>query len=176
MTAHPPVLTLDQDRLFRESAWGKAALARAEEEGRRLTEENRRIDAALENEERDLTDRRATLSAAEFAPLASAFDSKVEEIRTAQEAKSRAIGRQLEEDRQRFFEAATPVLAQLLEESGAAAILSDSAVIMSLSALDITSSAIARVDTALPPPQDDPAPPEGADPAPDAPAPDTPAP
>jgi len=148
----PPLLTLNQDRLFKESAWGRAVLARAETDAKTLAAENRRIEVALEKEERDLTQRRATMNAADFAALTSAFDVKVEEIRAAQEGKSRSIQRRLEEDRQRFFEAATPILGDVLAESGASAILSDSAIVMSLSALDITNVAIARIDIALPPP------------------------
>lgn len=148
----PPLLTLNQDRLFKDSAWGRAVLARAESDSKALATENRRIEVALEKEERDLTERRAGMNAADFVALTSAFDVKVEEIRAAQERKSRSIQRRVEEDRQQFFEAATPILGDVLAESGASAILSDSAIVMSLSALDITNVAIARIDIALPPP------------------------
>lgn len=169
-TAAPPILTLNQDRLYRDSAFGRAALARAEAEAADLSAENRRLEAALEAEERALTDRRAALSPEDFAPLAAAFDQKVEEIRAAQDAKSRAITRQLDDDRKRFFETALPVLGELLNDTGAVAILADSAIILSLSSLDITDEAIARIDLVLTAP--DPAPPA---PAPDAPvAPDAP--
>ncbi len=146
-----PVLTLNQDRLFVESAWGKAARARAEAESGALATENRRIEEALEAEERSLTERRASLSLAEFARLAAEFDAKVEAIRTAQDAKSAEITRKLEQDRQKFFQIATPVLGQMLTETGAVAILADSAIVMSLTSLDITDAAIARMDSVLPP-------------------------
>lgn len=145
-----PVLTLNQDRLFKESAFGKAVLARVEDDGRALSLENRRIEDALEKEERDLTERRATMKPADFAIVTSAFDTKVEEIRAAQDGKSRAISRRLEADRQRFFEAATPVLGEILSESGAVAILADSAIIISLTYLDVTPEAISRMDQVLP--------------------------
>lgn len=151
VTLPPPVLTLDQDRLFEESAWGRDALTRAEEATAALAAENRRIEQALEKEERDLTERRANMTAADFAVLATEFDAKVEEIRAAQDAKSRAISRRLDEDRTRFFQAVTPVLGQLLAETGAAAILADGAVVMSLTSLDITETAISRVDAVLVP-------------------------
>lgn len=154
------ILTLDQDRLFRESLWGRAALARAEAETSALAAENRRIETALETEERDLTERRPTMAPEDFAPLAAAFDAKVEEIRAAQDAKSRAITRQLETDRQRFFEAALPVLGQLLETTGGLAILSDQAIILSRKSIDITDTAILRMNEALPAPGDV-VPPEG---------------
>lgn len=155
VTLPPPVLTLDQDRLFEESAWGRDALTRAEEATAALAAENRRIEQALEKEERDLTERRANMTAADFAVLATEFDAKVEEIRAAQDAKSRAISRRLDEDRTRFFQAVTPVLGQLLAETGAAAILADGAVVMSLTSLDITETAISRVDAVLVPPGPD---------------------
>jgi Skp family chaperone for outer membrane proteins len=166
-TASASILTLDQDILFRESAWGRAAVRQAETDTAALAAENRRIEAALEAEERDLTERRPTLSPEDFAPLAEAFDTKVEDIRTAQDAKSRAITRRLEEDRQRFFEAAVPMLGQLLVDTGAVAILSDTAIIVSLTSIDVTEVAIARMDVLLPgpdapadPPADPPAGPE----------------
>lgn len=166
-----PIVTLDQDRFFKDSAYGKAALARAETDASALSAENRKLEAALEAEEQDLTARRAALKPGEFAPLAAAFDTKVEEIRSAQDAKSRAITRRLEENRQHFFESAVPVLADLLRDTGAVAILADNAIILSLSALDITDEAVARMDVAMPdlPPEAgegpaDPGPPVAPDP------------
>ncbi|MFZ1468938.1 MAG: OmpH family outer membrane protein [Paracoccaceae bacterium] len=150
LTVPPPVVTLNQDRLFKDSAFGRAVLARAADEAKMLAAENRRIEDALEKEERDLTERRATMNAADFATITAAFDVKVEEIRAAQDGKSRAITRQLDEDRQRFFQAATSVLGDVLAETGAVAILADSAIILSLTALDVTPLAITRMDQALP--------------------------
>jgi Skp family chaperone for outer membrane proteins len=147
-----PILILDQDRLFQQSAWGKAAIAMAEAESAALASENRKIEQALEKEERDLTEKRASMNAAEFAAVSSAFDVKVEGIRNAQDAKSRAIGEKLEADRQQFFQIATPILGALLEETGAVAIVADSAIILSRISIDATDLAIVRVDLALPAP------------------------
>lgn len=167
VTVPSPIVTLDQERFFKDSAYGKAALARAEAEAAALSAENRKLEAALEAEERELTTRRATLKPEEFAPLSSAFDAKVEEIRAAQDAKSRAITRHLEETRQRYFESAVPVLAELLRDTGAVAILADNAIILSLSALDVTDEAVARMDRALPDLPPDEAGPGAAEPSPE---------
>ena len=157
-----PVLTLDQDRLFRESAWGKAALAGAEKAAADLTAENRRIDEQLQTEEQVLTDRRALMAPADFTKLASEFDSRVEGIRTAQEAKNRAIVSQLEAEQKAFFSAIRPVLEDLLVETGASAILASGAVLVTTTATDITSTAIARIDAIYPDmPAQSPAAPEG---------------
>ncbi len=166
---HVAVLTLNQERLFRESLWGKAALQRAEAEAQALAAENRRIEDALEAEERSLTDRRATMEPAAFAAVAAEFDTRVEAIRAAQDGKSRTLTRQLDEDRQAFFTAATPILGQILRDTGAVAILADTSVVLSLSAIDVTDDAIARMDAAMTAPA--PAPDAGPQSAPAAPAP-----
>lgn len=168
-----PVLTLNQERLFRDSAYGRAVLAKAEEETSTLATENRRIEAGLEAEERDLTTRRASMKPAEFAPIAAAFDTKVEDIRAAQAAKSRDITNRLEQQRKTFFAQVVPILGELMSEKGAVAILSDQAIILSLSSLDITEDAIKRLDERLAPPADAApasAPETTPTPAPDAPA------
>ena len=144
-----PVLTLDQDRLFLQSAFGKAAAARADADEATLVAENREIFAALEAEEKDLTARRATTPAAEFTALAAAFDAKAESIRAAQDAKGLEIARMRTDDRRKFYDVALPVLAELMTELGAVAILEKKTVILSYDRNDMTDRAIARVDAVL---------------------------
>lgn len=144
-----PVLTLNQQGLFEGSDYGKASLARLEEATRALQAENRRIEAGLETEEKELTARRAALTVEAFRPLSAAFDAKVEGIRTAQDAKSRELTRQRDQDRQRFFEKALPILADLMRESGAVVLMDQSAIILSLDRIDVTEIAIARIDAAF---------------------------
>jgi Skp family chaperone for outer membrane proteins len=147
-----PVLTLDQDRLFSESAFGKASLDRERAATQALDAENKQIEAALITEEQDLTTRRATLPADEFAALATAFDVKVERIRAEQDAKFRNLSQGREEDRKAFLRAIVPVLGDLMGEKRAVVILEKSTVILSLNAIDVTDEAIARVNAVLPPP------------------------
>lgn len=149
MPATVPFLTLDQERLFTGTRFGQAVTARFETESADLLAENRRIDAALEQEERDLTDRRASMDPAEFRKLADDFDAKVEGLRAAQETKSRDLARRRDEARQQFYEAALPVLGTLVSERGAVAIVDKKALILSLERLDVTDAAIARIDEAL---------------------------
>jgi Skp family chaperone for outer membrane proteins len=182
-----PVVTLDRDRLFAESMMGKAMQAQIEEASAALIAENRRLEAALEAEEQALTDRRPTMPAEEFRAMAAEFDTRVEELRTAQDAKSRALSRQVEQNRQKFFDAALPVLGGLMLDIKAVAILDRSAVILTFDQLDVTDLAIARMDRELgsgadaaepPPAEAAPAPEASAPqaPAPEIPVPETPAP
>ncbi len=153
-----PVLTLDQDRLFVESAWGKRVLAEIETASRDLQAENRKIEAALIEEEKTLTERRKQLPAEEFRSLSDEFDKRVTGIRQAQDAKAQAISDQRDRERQAFFTAAVPFLRDVLLQRGAVAIMDSRAVLMSVDALDATDDIRRALDEKL-----------GAGPAPVAP-------
>lgn len=144
-----PLLTLDDERLFNESRFGKSVLAHQEAEAQELISENRKIEAALETEEKDLTTRRASLSPEDFSRLSEAFNTKVEGIRKAQDAKSRDLTRQFEDDKLRFFEAVRPVLAQIMKERGAVAIIDKRAVFVGFENVDVTTAAIEALDATL---------------------------
>lgn len=144
-----PVLTLDQERLFLESDFGKAAIERERVASQELEQENRRIEAELVAEEQALTEARATLAAEEFTARANAFDTKVERIRTEQDAKASRLTAGREADRKAFLEVAVPILGEILGDKGALVILDKGQAILSLSAIDITDEAIKRVNAAL---------------------------
>lgn len=143
------VLTVDPERLFVESRFGKAAFARLEAAQEALLEENKTFDSALEAEEKALTDRRAALPADEFRALADAFNVKAEEIRAARLAKSRSLTTLRDEDRQKFLSAIVPILGEMMGELGALVILDKKTVFLSFERIDITDRAIARIDSAL---------------------------
>jgi Skp family chaperone for outer membrane proteins len=147
--ASAPLLTLDQDRFFLESDFGRAAVERERAETAALEQENKRIEAELVVEEQALTELRKTLSAEEFSARAVAFDEKVELIRTEQDTKARLLVEKRERERQDFLKLAGPVLGELLGERQATAILDKGLVIVSLSAIDITDEAIAKLNSAL---------------------------
>lgn len=186
----PPmaVVTLDQDRLFSGSSFGRKTLEAVEADARALQTENRRIEADLEAEEEALTAQRATMAPENFHKAANEFDEKVKGIRLAQEAKARDLAQQRDAARQRFMQTSAPVLAEIMNELGAVAIIDRGAIILSFDRVDITDMAIRRIDSVLdasgeasapsPEPQPAPAPPEPAppEPAPPEPAPPEPAP
>lgn len=147
--ATAPLLTLDQDRLFLESDFGKAVVERERAASAALEQENRKIEAELVAEEQALTGARATLSSEEFSAKAAAFDAKVQRIRTEQDAKASRLTEGRDQDRKSFLQVAVPVLGEILGDKKATAILDKNLVILSLSAVDITDEAIARVNTAL---------------------------
>ncbi len=143
------ILTLDQDRLYAESLYGKALEARLSASTQALAAENRKMEADLAAEEADLTQKRPTMAANAFQTLADAFDAKVEQVRADQAAKIEAMKTQREEGRKAFFQAALPVLAKLMQQMGAFAILNRSAVVVVFDSIDVTDRAIAAVDESL---------------------------
>ncbi|RBI85095.1 OmpH family outer membrane protein [Rhodosalinus halophilus] len=165
-TLQSPILTVDSERMFSASAFGRKVAEEIERRGAELAAENRRIEAELAEEERALTERRAEMEPDAFRAAADAFDERVMRIRREQDAKARALAQRGEQARRRFFEAARPVLEQMMVEAGAAVIVEQRSVFMSLEVIDITEEAIERLDATIDPnipaPEDAP-PPEAAD-------------
>ncbi len=143
------ILTIEPDRLFSDSAFGQRIVRDIETEGNQIASDNRRIEAELTQEERELTELRDTLTTEEFRERASAFDEKVQELRRTQDEKARALGQRSDEARRALLAAAQPVLLDLMADSGAVAILDRRAVLLSVSAVDITDRAITRVDATI---------------------------
>lgn len=152
-----PILSLDQDRLFARSDFGQRVEAELLAEGATLEAENRQIEAALEAEEKDLTERRPAMNPESFRALADAFDTKVQRIRTEQVAKARALGERSEEAQRAFLDTARPVLEQLMVDAGAVVIIDPRSVVMSRAAIDVTEEATRRINAIIG---------DGADPAP----------
>lgn len=146
-----PVLTIESDRLYADSAFGRQVAAAIEAEGAALTTENRQIEAELTAEEQSLTDQRATLPAEEFRALADSFDARVIQLRREQDAKVRALGLRSDEARRQFLVAVQPVLEQLMRETGAVVIIERRNVVLDVSSVNITDVAIARIDAAMGP-------------------------
>lgn len=146
---HSAILTLETDRLFAGSAFGKRVASEIEAESAVLSAENRKMEAELSAEEKQLTERRQTMEPVAFRALADAFDQKVQNIRRTQDAKARALSQKADKSRGSFLRAARPVLETLMVEAGASVILERSSVFLSANASDVTDEAIARIDAAI---------------------------
>lgn len=143
------ILTIDSERMFLNSDFGKRVAREIEQRGNELANENRQIELELAEAEQELTDMRATMTPEEFRPLADAFDTRVQNTRQAQAAKSRALNELLEQEREVFLGAAGPVLQALMAEVGASVVLERRTVFISTNASDITANAIERINATL---------------------------
>ncbi len=145
----PSILTINQDKLFKDSLYGERVTRERDTQSRALAAENRRIEADLGAEEKALTEQRKTLPAAEFRKLADAFDKKVQGMRRAQDDKARALTRLQEQEQKLFFSKVLPILAQLLRERHAAAILDRRAILVASDSIDVTDEALRLIDATL---------------------------
>lgn len=143
------ILTLDQERMFRESLFGQRIQAELEAEQQILAQENRRIEAELIAEEQALTDNRSSLSVEAFSELAVAFDGKVEKIRSEQDNKVRQFQARVEEERASFVKVVGPILQDLMRQRGAAAIVDDAVILLAVDGIDITDESIALIDATI---------------------------
>lgn len=165
-----PIATLDLDRLYIDTDYGRALQARFEAELGVLADENRRIESDLGRRELALTEQRPDLPAEEFRRLADTFNIEVEAHRRAQAAKEEAIYARHNQAQQVLRQAINPVLAGLMAERGILAIISDEAIILAFRQIDLTTEAVARINAELGagPADGSPADTDGAGPAPTA--------
>lgn len=143
------VVVLDREKLYTNSDFGQRVRRDIDAASAELVSENRKIEAELVEEERQLTTQRDTLDADVFRSMAEDFDAKVEGIRRAQDAKARAISTQSDRAQRIFFEAAGPILRGLAQETGALVILDSRSVIAAADQVDITALALARINAEL---------------------------
>lgn len=144
-----PVMTLDQDALYRGSAWGLRVQADLERRGRQIADENDRLAEEFSTEEQELTKLRQTLPAEEFRKRADEFDKRVVEVRREREAALVELQTKAEEERTAFFRAALPSLTALMRERGALAILDQRAIFVAADSIDATDELIARIDAEI---------------------------
>lgn len=144
-----PVLTVDQDQLFLQSAWGQRVQAELEADGTALQQENDRLSEQLAREEAELTELRKTLDAAEFRQRAEAFDTRATEVRRERVQAAADLNAGAEADRAEFYKAALPVIGRVMQERGAVAVLDRRTVFISIEAIDITDDLILRLDQEL---------------------------
>lgn len=163
------IVTVDQERLFSGSAYGQSLLDEVEARAEALAAENRKIEAKLIAEEKQLTEDRPGMDPEAFRKLAAAFDEKVVGIRAAQDAKARELTGAREDVQKRFYQDVFPILTEVVRERGALVVLEARSVVLAAGQIDVTSEAIARIDAELVPQGETPQPaPDEAEAAPDA--------
>jgi Skp family chaperone for outer membrane proteins len=143
------VLTINRDRLFSDSKFGRQVQAEIDAAVTALNARNDEIAAELEAEEKSLTEQRADLEPEAFRVLADAFDEKAENIRRERIDAQRALLEREQAERRMFNEKIQPVIDQVLIESGALVILDETVVVRSLGSIDITDLVIRRFDSGI---------------------------
>jgi Skp family chaperone for outer membrane proteins len=141
-----PVASIDQDRLFTDSAFGRRFDVDYLTQRDTLAAENRLIEVELEKEELDLLTQRATLEPADFRVLATQFDEKVVRIRREQQSKINDLNLAIETARREFFEIAAPIIDLYMVQNGIIFILQEQSIFLGRQQGDITDQLIERID------------------------------
>ncbi len=146
--AAPPggILTLDPERLYQDTRFGRTIRAELDRLRAGLQAENGRLDRELGEEEAQLAARRPNMDPDEFHALADAFDEKAEAIRATQAGKLQGLIRRREDEKQRFFSAVLPVIADVVRERRGVIIFERRMVFLAADSIDITDQLIRRID------------------------------
>lgn len=145
----PQVLIIDSERLFFETVYGRRIQADLAEQAAELQAENDRIVESLTQEENSLTLRRPDMTPEEFRAESEAFDTKVQDVRRVRDAKNVDLQVATAEARARFEEQVQGIVANIMLERGAALVLEQRNVVLSVRAANITDDAIVRIDAQL---------------------------
>ena len=143
------ILVVDADRLFTETELGQKIAAELEQERDALIARNRELEAKLESEEQALTELRPETTPQEFRELADTFDTKVQTIRAESERRARDLERKSNQARLRFMQTVEPVLIEIMQDAGATVIMDGRGILLRAGAIDITDTAIVRIDNRL---------------------------
>ena len=141
--------TLDEEALFRMSAFGQRVASEIETASRALEAENERLTAMLTQREIELTNLRTTMLPQEFRAAADAFDQEAEGIRRSQAQKRERLLQYEAAEQRRFFLIGAPVLEALLTRIGAQVLIDSRAVIVGAERIDITEDALEAIDAAI---------------------------
>ncbi len=145
-TVQSPVLVIEFDRAFSQSAFGQKMTVDLEKAGAEIAAENRQIEAELRDEEMLLTEQRKAMEPAAFRELADAFDQKVQKLRREQDTKARELSERRDGARRDFLTSAGPILNRLMQNSNATVVLEKRNVFASVSAIDVTDKVISEIN------------------------------
>lgn len=148
-TAGFALRTIDDERLFRESAFGLRVTAEISAASEQLEAENIALLEQLTARETELTELRSVLTVEEFRAAAAEFDFQAETIRRDQAEKRQRLSQFEESERRRFFSQLSPILQEVLEREGGQILIDARAVIIGLPEMDLTGPAVSAVDAAL---------------------------
>ncbi len=147
--APPQVLIINSDRLYLETLFGRRLAADLAVEITEVQLENDRIVATLTEEERSLTQRRPDMTPEAFRAEAEAFDEKVQEVRRARDSKNAELQESSAQARAAFEARTQGIIANVMLERGAAMVMEERNVLLSVRSANITDEVIARIDAAL---------------------------
>ncbi len=143
------LFTVDMNKLFRSSEFGKNVILTNNKARQELQNENEELESKLLLEEKELSKQRQILSLDEFRPKALEFDKKVSIIRTEQGEKEERLKNKARKEESEFYKRIYPLLYDLLLERGGLMLIDQRNIILWDSSVDITEEAIKLINQVL---------------------------
>ena len=141
-----PIMVVDFEALFVETAYGQRISSAVTTERLRVQSENDRIAAELLAEETALTEARADMDPAAFRDAARAFNERAQAVRQDREAESTKLRQLLEAEQSQFLERVRPIILALMLERGAVVTMDRRAVYQAIGGANATQDAVALID------------------------------
>jgi len=143
------VLTVDLEKIARESDYGQRVNGLYQAEILTLQSQAKQVEAELIAEEQDLVAQRDIVSPEEFKELSQAFDRKVVAIREDQNSKQSELQAKQRDDQRNLLRLIAPILYEIVSARGASVLIDRRNIVLDLSSVDITDEAIAKMNETL---------------------------
>ncbi len=147
--ASSSVLTVDLEKIARESDYGQRVNGLYQAEILTLQSQAKQVEAELIAEEQDLVAQRDIVSPEEFKELSQAFDRKVVAIREDQNSKQSELQAKQRDDQRNLLRLIAPILYEIVSARGASVLIDRRNIVLDLSSVDITNEAIAKMNETL---------------------------
>lgn len=143
------VLTVDLEKIARESDYGQRVNGLYQAEILTLQSEAKQVEAGLIAEEQELVAQRDIVSPEQFKELSQAFDRKVVAIREDQNSKQSELQAKQRDDQRNLLRLIAPILYEIVSARGASVLIDRRNIVLDLSSVDITDEAIAKMNETL---------------------------
>ncbi|MBB3870906.1 MAG: OmpH family outer membrane protein [Brevundimonas sp.] len=146
----PGVCVYYNARLLAQSAAGQAVEARMQQLAQEVQGELQPYATALQTEAQQLQSSGASLPADQLQSRRQALQQRAQEAQQLEGTRENELRYTLAMQRQAITEAVSPILTALYQEKGCGLLLDRESVFMMNPAMDLTDTAIQRLNTALP--------------------------
>ena len=143
------VLTVDLEKIARESDYGQRVNGLYQAEILTLKSQAKQVEAELIAEEQELVAQRDIVSPEQFKELSQAFDRKVVAIREDQNSKQSELQAKQRDDQRNLLRLIAPILYEIVSARGASVLIDRRNIVLDLSSVDITDEAIAKMNETL---------------------------
>lgn len=148
--ATPAVIVIvNMQQIFTQSKVGQSIRTQLQDQAKKLQDEDKKGEAAIQAEAKALSDQRSLLSADDFKKKVQALEQKEGERQNKMRAKGEALQLGVNKARQEVEAAIRPIFADVMKKNGATLLLDQSVVLAGGVDLDITDEVLKQLDEKL---------------------------